>query len=347
MKKYVLTVLYVQLSMSSTYVGDDVAMIPKPNHKTLAWQGLTDLRVSLLERGMLNEALSLFKVERSRLPPTERADATLCFLERSKGYTSLTKERSIWVEAELKIFLAQSLYERREAGRGETEFQTAGELLDCWCRLSNYTNKGTLTPCLDIKLLRLRYHGNGDLKIHFHESVQLLETLKECCHTSTVACYHQATEAAYELALEDNSGNYQAQFILLHQEQEAYQEMVLEDIRSLLFDQQDFFQYAARNVTDIRKALEWHDNFLERYEGFNLPNGLMGIHRVRKVAYQRLGNPERMAQEDAEVKKLENAVPERIGSLVGVRRATAGSSLQSQSNGDSKAELRFALRNEQ
>lgn len=343
MKKYVLTVLYVQLSMSSTYVGDDVAMIPKPNHETLAWQGLTDLRVSLLERGMLNEAVSLFKVERSRLPPTERADATLCFLERSKGYTSLTKERSIWVEAELRIFLAQSLYERREAGRGETEFQTAEELLDCWCKLSNYTNKGTLTPCLDIKLLRLRYHGNDDLKIHFNESVQLLENLKECCHTSTVACYHQATEAAYELALEDTSGNYQAQFILLHQEQEAYQEMVLEDIRSLLFDQQDFFQYAARNVTDIRKALEWHDNFLERDEGFNLPNGLMGIHRVRKVAYQQLGNPERMAQEDAEVKKLENAVPERIGSLVGVRRATAGSSLQSQSNGDSKAELRFAL----
>jgi len=130
-RKYVLTVLFVQLSLSSTYVGDDVAMIPKPNHETLAWQGLTDLRISLVERGMLNEALSLFKVERSRLPPTERADVTLWFLERSKKHKFLTKERSIWVEIELRVYLAQSLYERREARSGETEFQTAKELLEC------------------------------------------------------------------------------------------------------------------------------------------------------------------------------------------------------------------------
>jgi len=342
-RKYVLTVLFVQLSLSSTYVGDDVAMIPKPNHETLAWQGLTDLRISLVERGMLNEALSLFKVERSRLPPTERADATLWFLERSKKHKFLTKERSIWVEIELRVYLAQSLYERRGARSGETEFQTAEELLECWCKLSDYTKKETLTPFLDIKILRLRYRGNDDLKVHFNESVQLLEVLKACCHTSTVACYHQATEAAYELAPEDTSGYYQAQFIRLHQEQEAYQEMVLEDIRSLLFDHQDFFQYAARNVTDIRKTLEWHDNFLERYAGFNLPDGLMGIHRNRKIAYQQLGDPERMAQEDAEVKKLENATPERFGRLVGVRRAEAGSTVPSQPNGDSEAEMRFAL----
>ena len=94
-------------------------MIPKPNHDLLAWQGLTDLRMSLLERGMLNEALSLFRVERSRLPPMERADATLWFLEHTKKNIFLSKERSIWIEIDLKIYLAQSLYERREAEKGE------------------------------------------------------------------------------------------------------------------------------------------------------------------------------------------------------------------------------------
>ncbi len=343
MKKYVLTVLFVQLSMSSTYVGDDVAMIPKPNREMLAWQGLTDLRMSLLERGMLNEALSLFRVERTRLPPIERADASLWFLEHSKGYASLTKERSVWIEMELRIFLAQSLYERREGGRGETEFQVAEGLLDAWCELTQYAKKEALTPYLEIALLRLRYSGNDDPIVHFRKSVQLLEILKACFHTSTVACYHQATEAAYELALKDTSGYYQAQFIRLHQEQEAYQEIVLQTARDLLFDQLDFFQYAARNVTDTRKALEWLENFLERYTGFNLPDGLMGIHRFRKIAYQRLGDLERMAQEEAKVKELENTVPERVGTLVGVRRSKAVSAIQSQPNGDSKAELKFAL----
>ena len=329
--------------MSSTYVGEDYAMIPKPDHDMLAWQGLTDLRMSLLERGMLNEALSLFRVERTRLPPTNRADAVLWFLEHTNGYKSLSKERSIWIEMGLRIYLAESLYERREAEKGELEFQTAEQLVDIWCELTQYSSKETLTPRLDIKLLQLRYHGNNDTKVQYEKSVQLLEILKSCCHTSTVACYRQATEAAFYLALKDASGYYQAQFRRLHQEQEVYQETVEEDVRSLLFDQQDFFQSAAGNITDIRKALEWLETFLERYKGFNLPNGLMGIHQVRKVAYLRLGDPTRMAQEEAEVKKLESAIPEQLGALVGVRRSKAPLALLSKSNGDSKVEMKFAL----
>ena len=343
MKKYVLTVLFIQLSMSSNYVGSDAAMIPKPSHQMVAWQGLTDLRMSLLERGLINEALSLYRVERTRLPPIERADATLWFLEYTKERTSLTPERSIWIEMELRIFLAQSFYEGREAGRGETEFLRAEELLDAWCELFHYSRRETLTPRLDIKLLRLRYRGNDDGKAQFEESVQLLQILKACCHTSTITCYHQATEAAYELALKDTTGFYLDQFFRLHQEQEIYQETVQEDARDLLFDQQDFFQYAARNVTDLQKALEWLDSFLERYPGFNLPNGLMSIHQTRKIAYQRFGDPKKMAQEEAEIKKLKDTVPERIGTLVGVRRSKAPSTPPGHPFSNSKAELKFAL----
>lgn len=53
----------------------------------------------------------------------------------------------------------------------------------------------------------------------------------------------------------------------------------------------------------------------------------MRIHRIRKIAYQRLGDPEKMNQEEAEIKKLENTVPERVGTLVGVRRSIAASAI--------------------
>ena len=122
-----------------------------------------------------------------------------------------------------------------------------------------------------------------------------------------------------------------------------YQETVHEDVRSLLFDHQDFFQPATSNIMDIRKALEWLEAFLLRYEGFNLPNGLMGIHRTRKMAFQRLGDPDRMALEEAEIEKLEKVVPERLGALVGVRRSKPSLGLPAKLGGDVDAELRFAL----
>lgn len=84
---------------------------------------------------MLNEALALFRIERSRLPPIERPDAVLDFISHVEEHTSLSPERSAWVEVELRTYLAQSLYERREAEDGAAEFQKADELLDRWCSL--------------------------------------------------------------------------------------------------------------------------------------------------------------------------------------------------------------------
>lgn len=328
-------------SMSSNYVPDDASFVPKPSHEQIAWQGLTDLRESLLERGMLNEALALFKVERTRLPVLERVDATLSVRTHLETHASLTEERSAWLGVELHIYLAQSYNERHEAEDGRLEFRKAAELLDRWCALTNYKDLETLTPHLDMKLLQLQLLSYEDPVVYFNESMKLLEVMKTCHHTSTTVCYLHAAEAAYSLGVREASLSYRAHFFRLHQEREVYQDRVQENIRSLLSDQILLFTDARINVTDIIKALEWINHFMEKYKDFNLPSELTNMHRWRVGAWARLNDSEKKAQELAEVEKFTVSAPTHYGTLVGVRQQKTTTSNSPLHTADPKSESPF------
>ncbi|MCJ1467185.1 hypothetical protein MMC07_005808 [Pseudocyphellaria aurata] len=338
-RKYVLLVLFT--SMSSNYVPDDAYFVPEPSHDRIRWQGLTDLRVSLLGRGMFNEALALFKVERTRLPVPERVDATLSVQAHLKRHASLTEERSAWLGVELHIYLAQSYHERHEAEEGSLEFRKAAELLDHWCALSNYKNPETLTPHLDMKLFQLNSLSVGDPVVYFNESMKLLEIMKTCHHTSTTVCYLHAADAAYSLGVREASHSYRAHFFRLHQEREVYQDRVQENIRSLLSDQLLLFIDARMNVTDLIKALEWMNHFMEKYKDFNLPGELTNMHHWRETAWTRLNNTEKKAQELAEVEKFSLSAPTHHGRLVGVRQQTTTTSNSPLHTADPNSESPF------
>ena len=339
-RKYVLLTLFVALS--TNFVPDSAALIPKPSKGQEIWQGLTDLRICLLDRGMLNEAVALFKFERSRLPPVERPDAVLELMNYVEEYASLSPERSAWVEVELRIYLAQSLYERREGAQGVAEFQKAGEVLDRWCSLSKNQPKDTLTPFLEMRLLKLRYTDYNDPFLYYKESTELLEILKACCYPTTSVCYGLAIEAASQLDVSGAPGTYRAHFFRLLHELEVMQETIQEDIKGLLFGQSPLFMDASENVTDLRKVLEWLDGFEKQYKTFNLPDGLMFIHTRRQLAYMRLGEHEKQAQEEARIEKLKDMVPTRIGALVGTRKPKHVTSKPLQGD-NPQAELSFSL----
>ncbi|MCJ1282851.1 hypothetical protein MMC26_002177 [Xylographa opegraphella] len=339
-RRYVLLVLYV--SLDSNYIGDEAAMIPKPTSERVEWQGLTDLRLSLLERGMLGEALALFKVERSRLPPIERADAALLFLDHVKTRTSLSEDRATWVQAELTIYVAQGFFEKRETEIGEVEFRKAEELLDAWVALTGHPSKDHLSLYLDIQLLRLQYDAHDDSLAYFDVSVKLLEVMKACHHTSTSVCYGHAIAAANALDMSGISDPYRSIFFKLHLEREHFQEFVLEDIRTLLSDHGTKFLDSTNNVADVRKALEWLDGFSEKYKQFNLPIGLSQMNRWRRLAYKRLGDREREKQAEAEVESLKPSIPTNMGRLVGVRQSKSAHTNLS-SAPESKAEAAFPL----
>ena len=318
-RKYVLLVL--SLALGSNYIKDNAGYIPRPDHERLMWQGLTDLRMSLLERGMLNETLGLFKVERTRLPPIERADATLGLLNHVKKYFSLSEERMLWVESELCIYLAQSHYERGEGDKGALELEKADQLLTRWCPLVG-VRKDTLTPNLDIKLVKLRCTDYDDNPLlYYQESTEASRLFKSCLHPSTTVVISHAIEAAGLLMGPGDADPYGVHFLRLLYELREFQENVLEDIYGLLKDQSPLFAEASFNsLIESNKVLEWLAGFEKKYPDFAIPNGLKTIYSRRKIIYTARHDTGKQAQEEAKIEKIQDKVPTSYGPLVAVRK---------------------------
>ena len=318
-RKYVLLVLF--LALASNYVKNDAGFIPRPTNEWIVWQGLTDLRVFLLEHGRLNEALSLFKVERTRLPPIERPDAVQAVSAYVRNHFSLSEERSVWVDAELTIYLAQSFYENGQGGKGAVEFQKADALLDHWCSIVGNQEKNTLSHALDIKLVSLRHRDfSAEPLLYYTESSAILELFKAHCHTSTTVCYGHTIEAARGLMTVDGAGPYNATFYRLLHELQEYQEHVLEDVRGMFNDQNPLFVEASGNNTrDSNKVLEWLDSFARTYPEVDIPTVLMQACSRRRLIYTHRQETEKQAKEEERMEKLKDKVPTHVGVLVATR----------------------------
>ena len=284
------------------------------------WQGLSDLRESLLQRGMLNEALALFKLERSRLPPAERLDTVLEFQDYIRKKFPLSKPCSLWIEADLAIYAAQSLYETQEGDKGAAMLVEAEKLLAEWCSLVGYQQEDTLTPALEIKLIRLRYFSD-ELLLYYKESTELLEIMRRCCHASTTVCYGHAIDAASQLMTPSETDPYRVAFYGRLEERQHYQERVLEDIRGMLSDQAPLFTEASSNIALCsNKVLEWLYGFYKKYPKFNIPQGLEFIARRRRMIYVHRRQSDKQQEEEAKLNRLKDMVPRQIGPLVAVRK---------------------------
>lgn len=323
-RKYVLVVLF--LALGSNYVQDYAGFIPRPREDWVMWKGLTDLRESLLERGMLNEALALFKVERSRLPPMERIDAVIQFQDSFRSHFSLSEERSLWIEADLAIYASQSLYERREGVKGSSELVRAEKFLDEWCSKTEYPLKETLTPALEVRLTRLRCSDFDDEpKAYYQESSRLLELMRRCCHASTTVSFGHVIEAARLLMTPSETDPYRMTFYKRLHELQEYQQDVLEDIRGMLYDQAPLFTEASNySAKDSNKVLEWLDGFEAKYPAFNIPKGLEIISSRRRMIYVHRRELDKQAEEDAKLEKLKSGLPGQSGVLTAIRKSKPG-----------------------
>lgn len=306
------------------------------------WEGITDLRESLLERGMLNEALTLFKIERTRIPPMERLDAVIHVRDYIRSHFSLTKERSVWVEADLAIYAAQSLYESGEGAKGAIELIGAQKLLDEWRSLVGYQQKETLTPALNVKLTRVHYNNFSDEPmVYYKESTELLELMKKCCHASTKVCFGHVIEATRLLMTSSETDQYRAAFYERLDELQEYEQTVLEDISGMLFDQEPLFTEASFfSAKDSNRVLEWLDGFEKKYPDFDIPEGLRFISSYRRGIYSHRHQTDKKAEEDAKMERLKDKVPSQYGPLVAMRKPKP---VNLPISNDPRAETAFAI----
>lgn len=264
---------------------------------------------------MLNEALALFRVERTRLAPVERLDAVIEIQTYVRDHYALSRERSTWVEAALAIYAAQSLYERREGDKGALELIKADNTLDRWCFIAGIAPKDSLRLALDSRLTKLNCNDFEDEPLlYYKESTELLGLIRRCCHASTTVCFRHAIEAARRLMTASETDPYRAAFHNLLYKLQDYQERVLEDVRGLLFDRAPLFTEASSNIAkDTNKVLEWLEGFEKKNPNFDIPKGLEYIMKQRRMIYMLRRQPEKQAEEEARIKKLKDKLPVQTG----------------------------------
>lgn len=159
--------------------------IPKPTMIQIPHQGLTDLRQSLIQRGMVVEALQIFRVEFRCLPSEEQCEALTEMTNSLKRFACLGEERLLWEEADLCYQMA-SVWEVR--GEQDTikvwaKIRAAEELLEEWCKLRKLTepsDKDALKLSLKIRLLINKLTLEADPLTCFTEGKRLLERMKSC-----------------------------------------------------------------------------------------------------------------------------------------------------------------------
>ncbi|KZF22832.1 hypothetical protein L228DRAFT_137515 [Xylona heveae TC161] len=326
-RKYVLTVLLV--SMYSHFDEPETSLIPKPTERRIPWQGLTDLRISLLNRNMLNEVLSLFRVERSRLPIAERAGAIQSVLERTESLSFQSDEQRLWMQADLKLLLAFSVNELGNVERAKLELDKADQLLKTWSQLAGIESADTLSTSLSIRFYRMEVSPEEEPIGYLNQCLSMLDVLQTAGHLRLVTCFHRATEAADKVALLTGSKGYRDLYYQLHEARQTHQETVLEDISGMLFDHADIVCDALKSTVSIRKTIEWLDGFEAKYPAFELPSGLLEIQRHRSRLHWRLGDEAKRAEAQEKLDVLKKQGPRRIGPMVGVRSTQITESIDS------------------
>ena len=63
---------YLFVRFATNFENPELDFIPKPVQDQIPYQGLTDLRVSLIQRGMAKKAMQVFRVEFAKIPLNQR-----------------------------------------------------------------------------------------------------------------------------------------------------------------------------------------------------------------------------------------------------------------------------------
>jgi CHAT domain-containing protein len=313
-------------------------LIPKPNEAEIPWQGLMDLRLSLISRGMLNEAVELFLYENSRRPPEERPGATLSLLKIVKSYAPLPHDRSVWVQAQLQFQLAGSYCDLDYPIMAHVQLYEAQRMLQYWCSLTGHPSIETLALYLSIRYRLLTLMDAKDDAARFEEGTKLLELMQPRCHALTTFCNDVTAEAAGNLAHEQKSAIHKAHLFRLHERQQVYMETVTKSIFELLMCEESFVRGLINDPRNARKAWEWLKGFTTEYKYFDIPVGLLSIESLRKAIAG--GTPseheyKNMLISPERLKKAEELAPRKFGSLVGVTslRSTSGNKIHDPSAG--------------
>lgn len=161
-------------------------MIPKPAKFQIPWQGLTDIRLSLVERDMIKEAISIFGIEINRTPLVARPDKIVEVLATLASFPNL-RGQSLMV-ANLKYVYAENSIDLHNLSLAKKIVAESESALDQWCIENDIESKANLP--LNLKLQYTRLHFISDIAEKLTAAEALLQPMERSCYLWLLALWN-------------------------------------------------------------------------------------------------------------------------------------------------------------
>lgn len=283
--RYCIIWLFVKLAVK--FEEPEFTMIPKPRHIQLPWQGFTDLRISLFQRGMIRSALMVYRVEINRTPLEKRPESAEKVIELLSRLPDL--RHRLFMVAEVKQDYANTLVELHDLPRAEKMASECVMALDDWCAGNEVASKDDLPLYLQLQTVKVNFIADPVEKLKFIED--LLLRAKATCHRKVSPLLDSAAWTALLLAGKSNSQEYLTKFYSFREQGEHEDEYVQEDLCSLIENRHNMSPVLA-GLVDRQKELEWIDGFLLKHPDFRSPSMMKQLISRRVIILSSLNDTE-------------------------------------------------------
>ena len=208
------------LAASTGLITDEMKLLPTPKttgKPPVSWQGLTDLRMSLVSQGRFMEALRFSSVERSKGTAMARYQTTCILLKLGMDHRARvtdSNDETPWRAAmlQLELDLAKLFISLRAKADAEAWISTLEKELEETIALVNSKTESQslkVSECLDILTMdycRLELLENEEpTEIRFQQALVLGEKMLAACHIETQQCNYLAIAWAKKLYPENPS----------------------------------------------------------------------------------------------------------------------------------------------
>jgi CHAT domain-containing protein len=268
-------------------------LLPKPkptDTPPVSWQGLADLRISLVSQGRFIEALRFSTVERNRGTTMQRYQTTTLLLQlamKHRAEVTDPKDEITWRAAmlQLELDLGSLFTSLRANAEAEIWFSTLETELNETINLVNSSTESLkVADCLDtltIEYYRLQMLENEDpTEDRFQQALVLGEKMLAASHMTTERCHYLAIAWAKKLYPDNPSICIDIQFRTQH-----LFENIQRRIPSAVMNLIDILSPRANNVSEVAKSIEMIESFERKYPNITMPLARRGFQRLRNGLY--------------------------------------------------------------
>lgn len=279
--RYVAVYIYVRLYGKLEDNGFEVIL--SSSESQIHWQGLNDLRKSLIQKDMIKEAHAIFRAEIIRAPLKARSQKTEDLLADTLKLPKFHNQ--FLMVADLKYMFAENAIALHNLDFAKHMANECESALEAWCQESDIEVMADTVLYLKLQYLRLDFISDSESQQKYRAVEVLLQRMKLVSHPwlhySLETILKWSLQAAVTTRLQEDMVKYLA----YRQRLEYENEQVCEDLPRLLHYYISNISTSSNTSIDQQNWLELTDRFLARYPDFCLPALLQLFHSMRVTAF--------------------------------------------------------------